>query len=538
MNRNLLFVLLLLPVTLNAQLTAKPAGSAGPVGFYEFLPAGYAPSGPYKYPLIINMHGQTEKGNGQEPELSRALGSGLGKIVKEGATMSFDVRGQRHAFVVLFPQMSTIYDDWEPFYVDSMINYAIRNLNIDSNKIFLTGWSLGGGGAWNYTSNSLAQARRIAGIFPIAPAPTYTNLCNIAQGQVAVWAHHSYDDTGINYRYTDSAVDVINACRPAPVITALKNIYPSGGHGGALNRALDTLNIVQYPNMFQWMIGTSRLNTAANNQAPVPLAGNDTTIIAPRNSAILNGLASYDPNDIIVRYLWTKIDGPSSFVIERPTFPITNLSDLNAGRYTFRLTVTDEFGITRSDDVNVNVTVDATLPVEFTYLLGKNSGKTNVLSWGTSSEVNVAFFEIQRGRDGFQFEAIGKAAPGKKDYLYHDHTMPEGVHYYRIRQVDNDGKFKYSAIVTVKGGSRLFSMSSYPNPVKDNLHINVAGEIYGSIEIQVYDLHGRLLIRKVYQKQQPAWKGYVDVSHLPKGMYSIQLKAINGLMEKTTFVKQ
>jgi poly(3-hydroxybutyrate) depolymerase len=536
MNRYLLYLLMLLPAFGAAQLTARPAEAGRAVGFYEFLPDGYNQPGSYKYPLIINLHGSGEKGNGTT-ELDLTLQWGLGEMVgRQHATLKFNFFGQQQAFVVLLPQLSNDYQDWQNFYIDSMINYAKKNLNIDTNKIFLTGYSLGGGGDWRYPSTSLENARRIAGIVPAAPSPGYTgnDLCNIANGKVAVWAHHSVDDDAIDVQFTRDAINGINAC--SPDIPALANFYAVGMHNQTWLWAMDTMNNHQYPNMWEWMAGTTRLNTKATNLDPVANAGSDITLAIPATSAVLNGSASRDPNDVIVKYTWTQTAGPSSATIEKADYPVTNITNLQFGTYTFLLSTTDEFGAVKTDDVTVNVT--GALPISFTYFKGKISGKYNNLTWATSTEVNADHFAILRSSDGINFIVIGSFAAGNKTYSFTDEKAPGGTSYYKLKNVDKDGAFTYSAIVTIDNSSSVIVLTKYPNPVKDQLTVTIDGPVYGKIEIAINDFQGKLVKKQTISKQDYSWKGSFNTGNLQKGIYTIQVLKAGSKKETTSFVKE
>lgn len=355
MKKSLLFVLITVPLFSFAQLMPKSIVTVnGNIGFYEFKPPGYNPDSTYEYPLIIFLHGVGERGNGTS-ELPMALLASFPKLLVAGATMQFTVNGRKHAFLVLLPQMSKEYVNWQSFYIDEMIGYAKRNLKIDKNKIFLTGWSLGGGGAWKYPTSSIHRASMLAGIIPVSPSPDYTDLCNISDAKVAVWAHHAKDDRSVPVHFTKDAIQGIRVCNPfiPPMIT----YYATGGHPFVANQAYDTLNKTHYPNIYQWMIGTSRSNNTATNLEPVPVAGDDTTIILPSVKTLLNGQASFDPNDVITRYEWVMANGPVSprLHFKKPYFPVSEVSGLEPGNYTFRLKVTDQFGVSRSDDTKVRV---------------------------------------------------------------------------------------------------------------------------------------------------------------------------------------
>jgi hypothetical protein len=103
--------------------------------------------------------------------------------------------------------------------------------------------------------------------------------------------------------------------------------------------------------------GTDDVNVTviAANLGPVSNAGADINITLPTNSTTLNGGASSDPDGSIVRYAWAKISGPSTYTIGDASSAATSLTNLVAGTYVFRLTVTDDKGATATDDVNVIV---------------------------------------------------------------------------------------------------------------------------------------------------------------------------------------
>lgn len=92
----------------------------------------------------------------------------------------------------------------------------------------------------------------------------------------------------------------------------------------------------------------------AANGAPVASAGGNQTLTLPTNSTTLNGSASTD-DVAITTYAWTKISGPTNYTLATPTAASTLASNLEAGTYTFRLTVTDGAGLTDTDDVSVTV---------------------------------------------------------------------------------------------------------------------------------------------------------------------------------------
>lgn len=95
--------------------------------------------------------------------------------------------------------------------------------------------------------------------------------------------------------------------------------------------------------------------TVVVNQLPTAKAGNDATIQLPTNTVTVNGAASIDTDGNIASYKWEKVSGPTTFTITSPNSVSTSITNLEAGTYVFRLTVTDNNGATSTDDVTINV---------------------------------------------------------------------------------------------------------------------------------------------------------------------------------------
>jgi hypothetical protein len=97
--------------------------------------------------------------------------------------------------------------------------------------------------------------------------------------------------------------------------------------------------------------------TPGANQLPIAKTSDDRIIPLEWNyMPTIWGNTSVDPDGTIVSYKWTKISGPSSYRMETPTGKNTKLTNLVAGTYVFRLTVTDNEGGVSSDDVTITMT--------------------------------------------------------------------------------------------------------------------------------------------------------------------------------------
>lgn len=143
-------------------------------------------------------------------------------------------------------------------------------------------------------------------------------------------------------------------------------------------------------------------------------------------------------------------------------------------------------------------TVDRTSsPLPLTWLafsVRLSEGKV-MLEWKTTNEVNVKNFEIERSTNGVDFSSIGKTnafnlSSQINSYRYVDPQPLFNVGFYRIKQVDYDGEFTYSAIKTVNFDLPSLSVSIYPIPVSEVLQIKLSKNVnFGRFSL--FDLGGK-----------------------------------------------
>lgn len=330
--------------------------SNGQIGFLEYKPTDYNPNGTYKYPLIIFLHGIGERGDGTT-QLNNVAANGVPKSIREGHNMKFNWNGVNESFIVLSPQLHSKWGWWQEYYVEEMIQYAKNNLNIDTDRIFLTGLSLGGGGVWYYAGNSLSNANKLAGLVISCGTCQSVDLCNIAKAKLPTWAFHAQNDGTVSASCTIGHIYKLGTCdnEVPPYMT----IWPDGGHG-IWDRVFSTNHNWQNPNVYEWMLGQSRSKRV--NQRPIANAGADIRITTSQATATLNASQSKDNDGNLVRFVWRKIAGPSTGTIQQPTSTngITTVTNLNiAGTYSFELKAIDDRADWSFDTVNVIVTTES-----------------------------------------------------------------------------------------------------------------------------------------------------------------------------------
>jgi Metallo-peptidase family M12B Reprolysin-like/Secretion system C-terminal sorting domain len=192
----------------------------------------------------------------------------------------------------------------------------------------------------------------------------------------------------------------------------------------------------------------------------------------------------------------------------------------------------------------VSVTVTAVLPVNFIALKARKVNSTVALDWGTASEQNTSHFDVQRSADGINFiTALGKInAAGNssiiKNYNLVDAKPLKGWNYYRIKQVDLDGKFAYSNIAPINFEKENVVMLVYPNPAINVLTIEYASAITGKLQIQITDAKGATVLQQNQQVVAGRNTNTLNISNLAAGMYVLKSIDANGNTSFTKFVKQ
>jgi len=227
---------------------------------------------------------------------------------------------------------------------------------------------------------------------------------------------------------------------------------------------------------------------------------------------------------------YLKFNPPSGYGFTTP----------NNGGESIDSDVDHSFGYRTTDSYSMNpgqnyINIDAglrfgVLPVEWLSVNVRNEGDINRITWETASEINSDYFEIQRSIDNTQsFEEVARvSAAGEsssiQSYSAIDNKLESGVHYYRIKQLDKDGKFEYSDIVsvTISDNKNLVRLS--PNPTVNKSILDVSLSYGGDVSVKVVANDGRV-VRSIVLTENTS--GIVEtrfeISDLPSGVYIVHI---------------
>jgi len=182
--------------------------------------------------------------------------------------------------------------------------------------------------------------------------------------------------------------------------------------------------------------------------------------------------------------------------------------------------------------VHTSVT-DPYLPVELMSFEGEKENTSVALTWETASEKNNEGFEVQRSMDGEEWTAIdfvkgNGTTTTTSSYHFVDDAPFFGNNYYRLKQIDFDGKFEYTHVVSVVSETLSETIQLFPNPVTDELNITD-----GEGEAIIYNLLGQ----PIRSFSIPNSTFSINTSDLAKGQYILSIQQENGTIATKRFVK-
>ncbi len=197
-----------------------------------YLPREYDAEQATRWPLILFLHGSGERGE----NLELVTNQGLPKLIEQG---------QDFPFIIVSPQCPT--HGWWTTEINiaalaALIDEIEQNYAVDHDRIYLTGISMGGYGAWALAT---AYPDRFAAVVPICGGGNPTTVC--ALRHIPVWTFHGDQDRAVPIEQTLAMVDALQACGGNVKFT----VYPGVGHD-SWTRTYDN------PELYRWFLEQHR----------------------------------------------------------------------------------------------------------------------------------------------------------------------------------------------------------------------------------------------------------------------------------------
>ena len=177
------------------------------------------------------------------------------------------------------------------------------------------------------------------------------------------------------------------------------------------------------------------------------------------------------------------------------------------------------------------------LPVNWTAFSGKVNGRVNMLFWKTASETNNKLFEVERSGNAIQFEKIGQV-PGAgnsstiRQYQFIDDKLLAPAYYYRLRQIDDNGRSTFSNIIFLRSKTDNQQIIIFPNPAVNSITVLFQHLVINK-EFLLLNSNGQLICKLCFN----GMSGNIDLTGKAAGVYLLSNKEL-GITVRVYKVKQ
>jgi len=216
------------------------------------------------------------------------------------------------------------------------------------------------------------------------------------------------------------------------------------------------------------------------------------------------------------------------------TFPFTIFDKAGSSLATAPNT-TNSFIPNSSQWITFSYSLNGIVPVELTSFTASVSDAGIFLKWITATELNNYGFEIQRSFDENDFITVGFVNGNGTSSEQHYYSYTDKLElnksvkiYYRLKQVDFDGKYNYSNVVSIDYEIPVeFTLSqNYPNPFNPSTTITYSVASTSLVKLRVYDISGQEIITLVNEIKNPGiYNINFDASSMASGVYLVRMTA-------------
>jgi Secretion system C-terminal sorting domain len=175
----------------------------------------------------------------------------------------------------------------------------------------------------------------------------------------------------------------------------------------------------------------------------------------------------------------------------------------------------------------------SSLPVELVFFTGSQNGSDIDLRWRTETEVNNYGFDIERTTDISNWMTVDFVegngnSNSPKQYNFSDtNIIQSGRYYYRLKQINNDGTYEYSDVVSIEVDvpNKYYLSQNYPNPFNPETRIEFTLPQQQFVSLKVYNTLGEMVAELVNeQREAGSYSVVFNASNLTSGIYIYRLR--------------
>jgi dienelactone hydrolase len=196
-------------VTLHVEAQQTNEQYIRPVNYLLYLPDGYQQQDTLKkWPLLLFLHGSGEKGD----DLEKVKKHGPPKLIEQG---------KKFPFIVVSPQAPRRDQGWSTADLYGLLQDCKQKYRVDADRIYLTGLSMGGFGAW---SLAIDHPEEFAAVVPICGGGDTADVWKLRN--ISVWCFHGAKDNNVPLALDQKMINTLHAYNPSAKLT----IYPDAEH--------------------------------------------------------------------------------------------------------------------------------------------------------------------------------------------------------------------------------------------------------------------------------------------------------------------
>jgi len=316
-------------------------------------------------------------------------------------------------------------------------------------------------------------------------------------------------------------------------------VFASSGQNGYLQRCNTTANVIYQIHTPTYQTAVSQTSVGYGFDLAGAVQATEVIVFLEYTNSITGTTGTAYVNTITPAYSGPGNSGVATICT---SFPISSISGFTAGDK-YRL----YFLVRAGSSSNANQCMEfdnfrttglealIPLPVHFSDFIGRKQGNSVLLVWSVAGEKDVLKYEIERSQNGRDFVKIGEVtAEERTSYSYTDAQPVNGVNFYRVRNVDLDGNYKYTTIIRVNMGKTIV-LKAYPQPALSDLTIEHS-EVAAQGSISIVNSNGQVVKRVAVNTDVN--QTIISLAGLNSGIYVVRFDNGKGQVETLKVVKQ